>query len=186
MKIISLEEFLRKKELWEVLRSAIVVYPTDTVYGIGCNAECVELVEKIYEIKKRPIDKSLSIIAPDFEWIAKYCVVKDLETLKRFLPGAYTVILKKKTPEFLSHLAKGENIGIRIISHPLQKVFETLYLPFVTTSANISGEKPAKRIDEIPEEVLEKCDLIINGGELPGKPSTIVYLTDEEMKFVER
>lgn len=183
--LITLEEFLRKKELWERLKNAVVIYPTDTVYGIGCNAEREDLVERIYKIKKRPRNKPVSVIAPSFEWIFEHCICEK-EVVKRYLPGAYTLILPKKSKDFLSWVASGETIGVRIPAHPIAKVVEALEIPFVTTSANISGEKPASSLQEIPCEILEKASIIIDGGELPGKPSTIIDLTKEKPLIIER
>ena len=150
----------------------IFIYPTDTIYGIGCNAKNKKLVEKIREIKNRD-SKPFSIIAPNFSYIIQNCEV-DLSTLKKYLPGPYTLILKKRNKNFLNHVSNSEYIGIRIPKHPIKKFLQKTGKPVITTSVNISGEKPANRIEEINKEILEKVEIIIDGGKLSGKSSKII------------
>lgn len=182
---IKFENFFAEKELWQELKEKIVIYPTDTVYGIGCNAENEKLVERIYKIKKRDRNKPLSVIAPGFEWILKNFEC-DKNVVKKFLPGAYTLILRKKDPDFLKSVAPGNSVGVRIPAHLISKIVEVLGIPFVTTSANISGKKAPASLEEIEKDLLESVDLVIDGGELPGKPSTIIDLTGEDIEIIER
>ena len=182
---INFEKFFAEKNLWQELKEKIVIYPTDTVYGIGCNAENEKLVEKIYKIKKRDREKPLSVIAPGFEWILENFECNK-NIIGKFLPGAYTLILRKKHADFLKSVAPGNSAGIRIPAHLISKVIEAINIPFVTTSANISGRKPPASVEEIEKDLLESADLIIDGGKLPGKPSTIIDLTGEEIKIIER
>jgi L-threonylcarbamoyladenylate synthase len=153
---MSLKDFLKSPGKWKLLQDSIVIYPTDTVYGLGCDARNEELVEKIFEIKRRDKTKTMSVIAPSFEWILENCEVKNVSLLRKLLPGPYTVILKKKQHDFLAKVASGDSIGIRIPRHAITQVFQKLNLPFVTTSANISGEKSPACIEEISHEILEK------------------------------
>ncbi len=155
-----------------ILTGKIFIYPTDTLYGIGCNAEDKQAVEKIKQIKARDRDKPLSIIAPSKEWIKKNCMV-DVE-LDKYLPGPYTLILKKKNPNFLNHISPTEFIGIRIPDCDFSKQVEQSGVPFITTSVNLAGEAFATTIKEIPKQILEKADIIIDRGELNGKPSTLI------------
>jgi len=155
----------------EILNGKIFIYPTDTVYGIGCNALVKEAVLKIREIKKRE-QKPFSIIAPSFGWIERNCII-DVD-LKKYFPGPYTVILKKKNKNFLSYVSEGDTIGVRIPNHKFTKRIQFSGVPFITTSVNFSGEKPANKIEEIPQEIINQVDFIFNSGELSGKPSTIV------------
>lgn len=183
----------RKKLAWmknfsdiEAIKSKIIIYPTDTVYGIGCNAENELLVDRIFEIKGRDRKKPLSVIAPGKEWIMKHCVVSR-EILDRYLPGQYTLILKKKDKNFLKEATAGTpTLGVRIPAHPFSKLVEKAGIPFVTTSANRAGEKPPKSLPEIPDEIKNAADIVINGGELPGVPSAIVDLRSSKESIVER
>lgn len=170
----------------------IVVYPTETVYGLGCVISNREAVEKIKELKGREKDKPLSIMVSSFEMLEKYGKVdyekegksigrkfglkpKSLK-IKDLLPGPYTVILSKKetVPDWIS---TDDNVGIRFPqSKFLNQLIELIGEPIVSTSANLASEKPALKISDIDQSILKKVDLIINTGPCPGPPSTLVEL----------
>ncbi len=170
----------------ESIKTKILVYPTDTVYGIGCNAEKEALVEKIFSMKGRDRKKPMSIIAPNKEWILEHCIISP-EILDKYLPGKYTLLVKKKDPKFLHFVTAGsDTIGIRIPAHRFSKLVEKAAVPFITTSANISGGQAAKSISEVPKEVLDSADIVIDGGELTGIPSTIVDCRSEQEVIIER
>ncbi len=156
----------------QILRGKVFIYPTDTIYGIGCNAEDKEAVEKIRQIKGRDRDKPLSVIAPEFKWIEKNCIV-DLD-LNKYLPGPYTIILRKKDPVFLNHISNTEFIGIRIPACNFSQKVKDAGVPFITTSVNLSGEPFARNISEVPKQILDNVDIIIDEGELNGNPSIII------------
>ncbi len=183
----------RKKFAWmknfsdiDAIKSKILVYPTDTVYGLGCNAENEILVDRIFEIKGRDRKKPLSVIAPGKEWITQHCVVSR-EILDKYLPGPYTLLLQKKDRNFLKEATAGApTLGVRIPAHPFSKLVEKAGIPFVTTSANISGEKSPKNLSEIPDEIKNAADMVIDGGALSGVPSAIVDLRSGKEVIVER
>lgn len=175
-------ENLKKK----VLSGKIFIYPTDTIYGLGCNAFDEKAVSKIKEIKKRDFNKPLSVIAPSIKWIKENCVIDNLNLIDYF-PGPYTVILKKKNPEFLKWVSELDTIGVRIPKHEFTRKIQNIRVPFITTSVNLSGEPFIKEILEIPEEIKSKVDFIIDYGLLSGKPSTLIINGKEvERKYVER
>jgi len=155
----------------------IFIYPTDTIYGIGCDAENTRLVEKIRKIKQRD-RKPFSIIAPNIDYILKNFET-DEKTINKYLPGPYTLLLKKKKKNFLPSISDNEYMGVRIPDHGFTKVLQKTGKPIVTTSVNLSGEKPANNIKEINKEILKKVNLIIDGGTLSGKPS--ILIKDGEM-----
>lgn len=165
----------------EIAKGSIFIYPTDTVYGIGCNAFNETAVQKIKEMKARDKDKPLSIIAPSKEWI-----LNNLETSKEFLdkylPGPYTLILKKKNSSFLSNISQSETLGIRIPAHKFTRIIQKSRLPFITTSVNLAGEKPASSIEEINPEILEQVNIVINCNKLSGTPSTIILPNGKKLK----
>ncbi|MBU2104852.1 MAG: threonylcarbamoyl-AMP synthase [Nanoarchaeota archaeon] len=154
------------------LLKEIFIYPTDTIYGIGCNAENEKLVNKIRRIKRRD-KRPFSVIAPSFEWILKNCEI-DERFLKKYFPGPYTLILKKKHNKFLSHVSDTDYIGVRIPAHPFTKILQKTGKPIITTSVNFAGERHANNINGINKEILDNVDLVIDAGMLPGKPSTII------------
>ena len=97
----------------DIKNGAIFIYPTDTIYGLGCDAENNESIGLIRKIKYRDKDKPISIIAPSKEWIKKHCIVED-KLLEKYLPGPYTLILKKKDKNFLKTVSSNDSLGVRI------------------------------------------------------------------------
>ena len=170
----------------EVLeRGGLVIYPTDTTYGLAADAENRDAVLKVYRVKVRPRSNPLTIAVSDFEMMARYAVFDDrLERFMRvFLPGAVTFILPKteRVPDEVNPRA----IGVRIPDNPIAIELVRRFGRAVTaTSANISGKPPAYT----PEEAmmaLPEADLIIDAGPLPRRPaSTVVDLTSGRPELV--
>lgn len=156
----------------EILKGKLFIYPTDTIYGLGCNALDKEAVEKIKIIKQRDKDKPLSVIAPSIDWINENLIVDT--DINKYIPGPYTIILKKKNPKFLEWISNKESLGVRIPDHEFTRKIQEANVPFITTSVNLSGEPFVTRISDINPDILEEVDHIIDYGELNGKPSTII------------
>lgn len=171
---------MEEKKLNEIsvadIKTKIIVYPTDTVYGIGCNAEDVSLVNRVYGIKKRHRNMPISVMAPSKKWILDNFVCKK-EDIDEYLPGAYTLVLKKKNPQFLNAVSLGDSVGVRMIRHKFQEIVSSANIPFVTTSANISGKETPKSFLDIGIELKNNSDIVVNEGALKGKPSKIIDLT---------
>ena len=165
------------------VKTKIIIYPTDTVYGIGCNAFDELLVDRLYDIKKRERDKAVSVIAPSKIWILDNFVC-DETLIDKYLPGAYTLILKKKESSFLSAVSCGDSVGIRMIKHKFQDIVSSCGIPFVTTSANISGEKTPVMMGDISEDLKNEVDIIIDEGMLLGKSSKIIDFTGTKEKVI--
>jgi len=150
----------------------IFIYPTDTVYGLGCDASNSHAVAKIKTIKDRDSEKPLSVIAPSISWIQEHCIV-DYD-ISKYLPGPYTLILKKKNIDFLKDVASGDSLGVRIPDSEFCDRVREIGKPFVTTSVNLDGEDPAVSVSEINLEIIEKVDEIVDSGKLNGNPSTLI------------
>lgn len=173
---------MKEENLIKLIKSgSIFIYPTDTVYGLGCNALNKESVEKIKKIKGRDKNKPLSIIAPSKSWIFKNLITKK-SLVDKYLPGKYTLILKKKNPKYLSDVSPSETLGVRIPNHKFTKLIVRAKVPFITTSVNRSGEKPASSLKNIDKNIIKKVDIIVNAGKLSGKPSTIILENGKELK----
>jgi len=158
----------------QIKQGKIFIYPTDTIYGLGCDATNIQSVNKIKNIKQRDKDKPLSIIAPSIKWIKQNCIIpKDLN-INKYLPGPYTLILKKQKPNFLTHVSNTDSLGIRIPNNNFTKQIQKSKLPFITTSVNLSGKKPLTSIKQLKSKIKNKVDIIIDEGELNGKPSTLI------------
>lgn len=171
---------MNQKQLIEkILSGKIFIYPTDTLYGLGCNAMNLASVARIREIKGRDA-KPLSVIAPNFDWIYDNFIVSF--DIKKYLPGPYTLLLKKKEPEFMNHISSNDRIGIRIPNHPFCLKIQKASVPFVTTSVNLSGQPSAINIENMPQEIVSKVDEIIENKDIMlCKPSTLI-LDDQEVK----
>lgn len=164
-----------QKLIKQIRKGKVFVYPTDTVYGLGCDAGNAEAVARIKEIKGRDEGKPMSVIAPSFNWIQDHCICDNF--LKQYLPGAYTLILEKKDKEFLKEVASGETLGVRIPDCEFSLIVKEANVPFVTTSVNKSGEKPACKISDIDKDILDKVDIIVKADDessLGGVPSGLV------------
>jgi len=174
-------EFLGNLDFYlkEIKSGKIFVYPTDTIYGIGCDANNCESIEKIRDLKKRD-EKPFSIIASK-DWILENCEVSK-EIVEKYLPGPYTLILKLKKDMICKKELIGEldSIGVRIPKNWFCELLIENDILFVTTSVNIAGEKHISEISEIGGDIKSKIDHIIDGGILNGKPSTLVDLRNGE------
>jgi L-threonylcarbamoyladenylate synthase len=158
----------------------IVIYPTDTIYGLGGDAFSEEAILRVYEAKKRPLSNPLSIAVCDLEMIHGVARVDEyaLTFLTRFLPGPVTVVLPAKScvPGMLT--GGTGMIGIRFPNHPLAlELISAFDSPVTATSANVTGAKDPV----IPEECRVPHDLLIDGGRLPGIPSTVVDLISRKI-----
>jgi len=170
-----------KEIIRSIKKGKIFIYPTDTIYGIGCDATRPKAVEKIKEIKDRDKDKPLSIIAPSIDWIKENLIIDNDLDLEKYLPGPYTLILKKKNLEFLKHISSTDSLGIRIPKSEFCDIIRSSGLPFVTTSVNLSGESFALEVCDISPNILEEVDIVIDEGKLSGKPSTLI-INGKEVK----
>jgi len=188
MQIFTKEEIPRKKKFFlsEFLSGKIYIYPTDTVYGVGCIATDEDAVNHVREMKKRP-DKAFSVIAPSKEWILENCEVdaKAKVWLDK-LPGPYTLILKQKNKKAV---AKSVNVGlgtlgVRMPAHWITDLVKDLGLPIVTPSANVSGKEVMTSQDDLDPELQSHVDYMFDEGELHGKPSRIIDLTGKVEKIL--
>lgn len=161
-----------KERIISRLKSEIFIYPTDTIYGIGCDALNENLVNGIREIKNRD-EKPMSVIAPSVEWILENFEVPR-ELIEKYLPGPYTLLLKKKDESFLNGVSENKLVGVRIPDCSFTFILQNLNIPIVTTSVNLSGEKPANEIQEIDKNISDKIEIIIDNGKLSGSPSTLI------------
>ena len=161
---------------------AVFIHPTDTIYGIGCDATNRDAVKKIRDIKDRH-ESPFSIIAPNKEWILENCHVneKAKEWIDK-LPGAYTLILKLKNKEAIAPNVNFdmETLGVRIPEHWFGEAVSKIEKPIVTTSANKSGEDFMTSLDDLNPRIQSDIEFIIYEDEKHGRPSTIVDLTKEE------
>ncbi len=171
------------KEAAEIIkRGGVVVYPTETVYGLGAHAYLENAIRRVIEIKNRPPDKPISIAVSSFDMITGAAVVdeKAKKFIDSFLPGPVTVLLKRK-PYISSLLTGGSDvIGIRFPDDRITlSLIELTGAPITSTSANIAGKNPPRSIDELDDEISKKVDFVIKGGRCAhGEPSTVIDLVN--------
>jgi L-threonylcarbamoyladenylate synthase len=163
-----------------VRAGGVVVFPADTVYGLACDPDSSAAVDRLYSLKGRPPDKPAAVMffSVDAALDAVALGPRTRGALERLLPGGVTLLLPNRERRF--PLACGpdpETLGLRVPDVPL---LADVSVPVLQSSANRSGGGDARRVDEVPEEIREGADLVIDGGELPGTPSTVVDLREYE------
>jgi L-threonylcarbamoyladenylate synthase len=189
MRVLSKEEFENQKDSIRkslIENNTVFIYPTDTIYGIGCNATNKEAVQKIRDIKQRTASP-FSVIAPSKEWIDENCVINQnaRDWIKR-LPGPYTLILKTKNQRVAENVApEKDTLGVRIPDHWFSNFVNEIDIPIITTSVNRSGNEPMTSLEDLDSEIKSRVDFIVYEGAKKGHPSKIIDLTDE-IKVIER
>jgi L-threonylcarbamoyladenylate synthase len=165
----------------EILRhDGTVVYPTDTIYGLGADAFSDEAILKVYEAKRRPLSEPISIAVSCCDMLFGVAKVDEesLEFIGEFLPGPFTVVLpaRNSVPPILT--GGTGMIGIRLPAHPLAiRIIHLLDSPITSTSANMHGAKdPAS-----PDECHVPCDFLLDAGRLPGTSSTVVDMVNRQI-----
>lgn len=178
------------KAMSEKIRNGnIVVFPTETVYGIGTNGLNEESIKKLYEIKQREFNKPISLLVSDVNMIKE--LTKDITEIEyklidAFCPGPFTIILKKKdiVPNILT--ANGATVGIRMPENEVaRKLVKYSGVPVAAPSANISGKPSGIEIEDIVKDFEGKVEYFIDGGKSKlGIGSTIVRVIDGMPKIL--
>jgi len=175
IKARKLNEKIIGKIIEKLRKGAVIIYPTETCYGLGCSIKAKKAIERIYKIKKRNKNKALSVIVSSEGIIGRYAKigVKEKLLMKKFMPGPLTIVAEKKenVPEILSK----EGIAFRIPGNKTAlKLCRQLNEPIITTSANLEGEKEIYSAGEAIKKFSGKVDIIVDAGVIPKrKPSTI-------------
>jgi tRNA threonylcarbamoyl adenosine modification protein (Sua5/YciO/YrdC/YwlC family) len=178
------------KRVIEVLKGGSVIgYPTDTIYGIGCDLFNKEAIERIYRLKKHNRNKPLSFICSNLKDISRYAHVSNYayKTMRRLLPGAYTFILEstKLVPKMV--MTKQKTVGIRVPDNPIcLTLVRELGHPIISTSVYRVEEELYSDPREIEERFGKSLDLVIDGGIIAAEHSSIIDLTDEFPKVIRK
>lgn len=185
-------ENLDYKEIGEKLKNGeLIIYPTDTVYGVGGIMNKKETLERIYIAKTRSFSSPLIALVSSLEKIEEiadvdYNKIKIFKLIEKFWPGGLTIILKKKEIVPGIMVSNGQTIGVRMPNHEIAlRIIESAGGILPTTSANISGEKTPISYKELSEEFKKKVDIVIDGGKSPiGKASTIIDMSEKNIKIL--
>lgn len=165
-----------------VKKGGIIAYPTDTYYGIGCDIMNKKAIEKIYLLKQRDTTKPFSFICSGLTHISHYAKVSNYayKTMKRFLPGPYTFVLEgsKLVPKIM--LTKRKTAGIRVPDNSIcLALVEALGNPIITTSASMPDGTIFFDPSLIHDFFQASIDVVIDGGPVPGYPSSVISLIDD-------
>lgn len=157
------------------LKGAVFAYPTEAVYGLGCDPKNENAVTRLLEIKQRPVEKGLILIASDFSQVESYLKPLNQDQIKLTQPSETTYIYPANpdTPKWLT--GEFDSLAVRITKHPLvRELCETLNSALVSTSANLTGAEPARTADEVKIGLNDLIDVILDGetGDLD-KPTEI-------------
>ena len=186
-KIVSLQKdftLALAKAKKALLAGELIVFPTDTVYGIGGNALDEKVVRKVRELKGRDEGKPISLIVSSLEMLEKFVEFTPAQKDKaiNFLPGPYTLVLMKKNGVNLP-VTQTKKVGVRVPENNfLRQLVNSLGFPITGTSANLSGEPACSSVESLPKTIKTGVKVIIDGGPcMHGKPSTVVDLVDEKI-----
>ncbi len=177
-------DYTKLKEVARTIKQGgVVVFPTETVYGIGANGLSANAVKRIYEVKQRPLNKPISLLVNGTDMINEIAQdITDLEKalIREFFPGPLTIILKKKdiVPNIVT--ANSNTVGVRMPSNEIAlKLIEYAGVPIATPSANISGKPSGTNMEDIMKDFEGKVDYFIDDGPSKiGISSTIVQVID--------
>lgn len=164
----------------------VAVFPADTVYGLACDPSNRIAVERLYRLKHRPRDKPSAVMF--FDLSRALDALPELgprtrEALSRLAPGPATVLLPNPADRYpLACGSDPETLGVRVVAVP---VLAGVRCPVLQSSANLAGGPDARRLAEVPEQMRRACDMVIDGGELPGTASTVIDLRrfDQEREW---
>jgi len=180
---INPQERLIRKVADALRQGGIIAYPTDTFYGIGCDIMNKKAIEKIYQIKQRNKNKPFSFICSGLKNISRYAKVSNYayRTMKRLLPGPYTFILEgsKMVPKMM--LTKRKTAGIRVPDNRICiDLIRQLGNPIISTSATLPNNDILHDPSLIHEHLNSRLDFVIDGGPVPGNPSSVISLIHDD------
>jgi tRNA threonylcarbamoyl adenosine modification protein (Sua5/YciO/YrdC/YwlC family) len=174
-----------------IQEGGVIVYPTDSAYAIGCHLGDKTACERIRGIRQLDKNHHFTLVCNDLSQLATYAMVDNptFRLLKAYTPGPYTFILKatKEVPNRLVH-PKRKTIGLRIPNHPIvQMLLENLGEPLMSVTLILPGmQESLVNIDEIGEKLSGKVDLIIDGGPCSLEPTSVIDLSQGEIKVIRK
>ncbi len=163
----------------------IVVFPTDTVWGIGCIYDDEQAVKRLYSIKNRQPDKPTSLLISNTSWVNRLAIISPVaqKILKKYWPGALTVVLSaKKEIQDKSFVSATKKVGVRIPQHQkLLDVLKILDKPILGPSANFAGNVPPQTLSQLDPNLLKLVDAVFDSTEGSGKESTVITFENEKL-----
>ena len=189
MKIYKSVDEAVLKEIHKVLdNDGLIIFPTDTVYGIACNAFSDKAINKLFQAKKRDFNKPIGVLTdslPKINLVVSNINEKEKELIKKYFPGNLTIIFDKK--EDVSDLltSNQKTIGVRIPNHEIAlKILKSYPYPLATSSANLSNAKEVTEIKDIYDIFKDSVDIFIDGGVCKDIPSTIIRVEEDKIHIL--
>ncbi len=183
-KKINIEELNKVSDT--IQNNGIIVFPTETVYGIGANALSEKAIKKVYKMKERETTKPISVIVSDKKEIEKYAIINneiEKKIIDKYMPGPVTLVLEKRDviPSIVT--AGKSTIGIRIPDNKISiEILKKCKVPIAASSANISGMESGTDIKCIKNNLKNNVDIYIDSGKSEiGIPSTIIQVINEKI-----
>ncbi len=178
-----------RRAVEELSTGNIIVYPTDTTYGIGCSIFNQKGIKKILALKKFDEKRHLTFICKDIKEASQYAKITDFsyKIMKEYLPGPYTFILKAQPiiPKIM--LTKWKTVGIRIpASNICLMLVSLLGHPIVNTTVRLPGEDIICEAYEIEKAIGNKINLILDGGPLYNEPTSVISLVDDNIEIIRK
>jgi len=192
VRVIAANDAAAVDEAARVLREGgLVVFPTDTVYGVGAAVDRPDAVARLYVAKGRPLDRPIPVLIADLDQLERLARdVNDaiLRLARRFWPGALTIVVPAQPWLPVEIVRDTGAVGLRMPDHPVAlAIIRVAGGAVATTSANRSGEREACTVEEAVAALGETVDLYVDGGRTPGGiPSTVVALEDGEIRILRR
>ncbi|MER3456647.1 MAG: threonylcarbamoyl-AMP synthase [candidate division GAL15 bacterium] len=172
----------------EALRAGeVLVYPTDTVYGLGCDATRPAAVRRVFEIKGRPPDQPVPVLLADPRQAEELAEVPDgaRRLMRRFWPGPLTIVLRSRGVVAELVTAGTGTVGLRVPDHPVPRALvRACGFPLVGTSANSTGRSAPVTVAQVLSDLDGRVGLILDGGRLAGRPSTVVDCTGDRPRVL--
>jgi len=192
-KLYDWKEKIDESELQDIVKilnnNGVIIFPTETVYGIGGNATSLQVIDKVYNAKKRPRAKAVNIIVSNTKEIEKYAVINselEKKIIETFMPGPITIILEKKAGFGDDFTLDDGTIGVRVPDNEIMRaILNKIDFPLIAPSANISNEPSGTNVNQIIDDFKDSVDAIIDGGEAKiGLSSTIIKVENDEVKIL--
>lgn len=171
----------------DIAAGKLIVYPTETVYGIGADVFNQKAVKKTFMVKNRPFDMPLSVAVTDKNMVEDIAEINENaeKLIDTFLPGPLTIIIKKKSTVSDMLTSGSDKVGIRIPDNPIALELARRCGPIVATSANLHSHKDATSVETAIDELGDNISTYLDSGESTlSKPSTIVWLNGNEVEII--
>ena len=169
-------------------KGGIIIFPTDTAFGIGCRIDDEDSIKKLFFLRKRNMDKAMPVLVSSIQMAEKYVhITPDARRLmKRYWPGGLTLVLNTKS-EMISNLARGggQKLGVSIPGHlTTRKLIRGVGVPILGSSANFSGRQTPYRVSEIDSELIRMVDFVLSGRCSLGKSSTVIDVREKPWRLI--